>query len=207
MNSSGEPAFATAFCTVSGEHATRIWTLAALAGAAFTVAAKPCAACSSSPPLSRARASARLAGGFRGAAACGVAGIGVAGTGMAGIEVARGPGVIAAGRVVVAGAAVEARGRGVAGIVDTEPGGMDVTGGRAATLVPALAGVRPQRYHAAPTAAATSRSVAPPRIIAEGPRAVLRTGGRELCGDHESALAGRRPAGAADAGVAGALSS
>src|SRR5256712_10927210 len=81
MNSSGEPAFATAFCTVSGEHATRIWTLAALAGAAFTVAAKPCAACSSSPPLSRARASARLAGGFPGAAACGGGGVGGGGAG------------------------------------------------------------------------------------------------------------------------------
>src|SRR2546427_1585135 len=90
MNSSGEPAFATAFCTVSGEHATRIWTLAALAGAAFTVAAKPCAACSSSPPLSRARASARLAGGFRGAAGCGGAGLGGGGGGGGGRPKGRG---------------------------------------------------------------------------------------------------------------------
>src|SRR5688572_22577680 len=105
MNSSGDPAFCSAFCTVSGEQATRICTLALPLGAAFTVAAKPRAACSRSPLLRRPRASARLAGVVRAAPGGVVPAIGVG----------RGDGVTGAGARVLAGV--------VAGPVATLPPG------------------------------------------------------------------------------------
>ena len=66
MNSSGEPTFCTAFWTVSGEQATRIWTLAELAGAALTRGRETRGRLRRELPLRRSvRASARLAGPVR----------------------------------------------------------------------------------------------------------------------------------------------
>src|SRR5262245_15785544 len=131
MNSSGDPAFCTAFWTVSGEQATRICTLAVLAGAALTVAAKPCAAASRLPLCRSVRAGARLAGAVR---------PGAAGDGRTGV---RDDGMTGAG--VAVATAADATGRGV-----LDAAGVVTPGEAAACFGPGRVAPRPQMYQAPP---------------------------------------------------------